>query len=340
MMAETVKGTRADTISEYGHPTPLSSMLGLSARLLKCRATYSRVQVHRLFHNVRAYKEDKRWPGWQVIIGIEAHAQIKSRRKLFSGMCCVFYFRCPTDTNFVTESLTSDVGELHNIHVSPFDAAFPGTLPVSIKDLCKRSTTHLSKQKLNQKCVDLALRTALALRCDIQPRSSFDRKHYFYPDLPAGYQITQQYGAFYFLFSSCKTHAISRSAPIALKGELDLTLQNTHPFRVRIKQIQLEQVCQLINPSRSINSILVQDTAKSTFVPRTRTSHIDLNRAGTGLMEIVSEPDLRSVLHPYIVSITEPYNVVLRKRLVLMCALCKLFCELLVPAMGTWNRSL
>ncbi|KAJ7134432.1 Glutamyl-tRNA amidotransferase B subunit [Mycena epipterygia] len=171
-------------------------------------------RLRRAFH-------DQRWPGWQVIIGIETHAQIKSREKLFSN------------------SLTSSLGEAPNTHVSPFDAAFPGTLP-----------------KLNQNCADLALRTAIALNSKIQTRSSFDRKHYFYSDLPAGYQITQQY------------------APIALKGHLHIPNRDSP---IRIKQIQLEQ-----------------DTAKSTFDPRTRTSNIDLNRAGTGLLEIVTEPDLRS----------------------------------------------
>ncbi|GLB34182.1 putative PET112 [Lyophyllum shimeji] len=191
-------------------------------RLCQCRAR--QLQPFRRFHDARVYKEDPRWLGWQVVIGIETHAQIKSRRKLFS------------------ESLTSVPGETPNTHVSMFDAAFPGTLP-----------------KLNHKCVDLALRAAVALQSDIQTRSSFDRKHYFYSDLPSGYQITQQY------------------APIAIGGRLSVALPNSPPFEVRIKQIQLEQ-----------------DTAKSTLNPRTRTSHIDLNRAGTGLMEIVSEPDLRS----------------------------------------------
>ncbi|KAJ7459694.1 glutamyl-tRNA amidotransferase [Mycena latifolia] len=171
-------------------------------------------RLHRAFH-------DHRWPGWQVVIGIETHAQIQSRQKLFSN------------------SLTSGLGEAPNIHVSPFDAAFPGTLPI-----------------LNQNCVDLALRTAIALNSKIQPRSSFDRKHYFYSDLPAGYQITQYY------------------SPIALEGHLYIPDRDSP---IRIKQIQLEQ-----------------DTAKSTFDPHTRTSNIDLNRAGTGLLEIVTEPDLRS----------------------------------------------
>ncbi|KAJ6512108.1 glutamyl-tRNA amidotransferase [Mycena vitilis] len=171
-------------------------------------------QLRRAFH-------DQRWPGWQVVIGIETHAQIKSREKLFSN------------------SLTSGLGEAPNIHVSPFDAAFPGTLP-----------------KLNQVCVDLALRTAIALDSEIQTRSSFDRKHYFYSDLPSGYQITQHY------------------APIALGGRLHIPNRDSP---IRIMQIQLEQ-----------------DTAKSTFDPCARTSNIDLNRAGTGLLEIVTEPDLRS----------------------------------------------
>ncbi|KAF9534608.1 glutamyl-tRNA amidotransferase [Crepidotus variabilis] len=178
----------------------------------------------RAFHDVRSYKEDTRWPGWQVIVGIETHAQLKSRRKLFS------------------ESLTSSLADKINSNVSPFDAAFPGTLP-----------------KVNSKCVDLALRTALALKCQVASRSLFDRKHYFYSDLASGYQITQQY------------------APLAKNGELELEIPNLPPIKVRIKQIQLEQ-----------------DTAKSTFNSRTQTSNIDLNRAGTGLMEIVSEPDLRS----------------------------------------------
>ncbi|KAJ7696001.1 Glutamyl-tRNA amidotransferase B subunit [Mycena rosella] len=183
--------------------------------ILPCRPpTRLALLARRLFH-------DQRWPGWQVVIGIETHAQIHSRQKLFSN------------------SLTSGLGEAPNTHVSPFDAAFPGTLPI-----------------LNQNCVDLALRTAIALNSKIQTRSSFDRKHYFYSDLPAGYQITQHY------------------TPIALEGHLHIPNRDSP---IRIKQIQLEQ-----------------DTAKSTFDPHTRTSNIDLNRAGTGLLEIVTEPDLRS----------------------------------------------
>ncbi|KAI0722383.1 Glutamyl-tRNA amidotransferase B subunit [Cerioporus squamosus] len=172
-------------------------------------------------HAVRAHKEDARWPGWELVVGIEVHAQIKSRRKLFS------------------DALSSDLTTPPNTHVVPFDAAFPGTLP-----------------HLNPKCVELGVRTAIALKAEVQHRSAFDRKHYFYADLPSGYQITQQY------------------APIARNGRLDL---EKNGISVRVKQVQLEQ-----------------DTGKSTFLPRNRITAIDLNRAGMPLMEIVSEPDMRS----------------------------------------------
>ncbi|KAG8218999.1 glutamyl-tRNA(Gln) amidotransferase subunit B [Butyriboletus roseoflavus] len=172
-------------------------------------------------HGEHAIREDKRWPGWEVIVGIEVHAQIKSRRKLFS------------------DALTSKPGEIPNSFVTFYDAALPGTLPT-----------------LNPKCVELAVRTAIALNSHVQPRSAFDRKHYFYSDLPAGYQITQRY------------------APLAKGGYLDLSRDGV---RVGITQIQLEQ-----------------DTAKSIFDARRRITQVDLNRAGSGLMEIVSEPEMRS----------------------------------------------
>ncbi|KAI0268154.1 Glutamyl-tRNA amidotransferase B subunit [Gloeopeniophorella convolvens] len=174
-----------------------------------------------LTNAVRTSEQDSRWPGWQVVIGLEVHAQIKSREKLFS------------------QTWSSDSGSAPNSHVSPYDAAFPGTLP-----------------RLNPACVDLALRAAIALKSDVQLRSTFDRKHYFYPDLPAGYQITQRYN------------------PLARGGHLFLPQSDA---TVRIEQIQLEQ-----------------DTGKTVFESRRRLSSIDLNRAGTALMEVVSRPDLRS----------------------------------------------
>ncbi|KAH9977679.1 glutamyl-tRNA amidotransferase [Lactifluus volemus] len=172
-------------------------------------------------NSVKSFKQDNRWPGWQVIIGIEVHAQLKSREKLFS------------------HAWSPDLGNTPNSHVSPYDAAFPGTLP-----------------HLNPTCVNLALRTAIAFQSNIQQKSTFDRKHYFYSDLPAGYQITQHY------------------SPIARGGHVFLPQSDVS---VRIEQIQLEQ-----------------DTGKSMFEPRRQLSSIDLNRAGTGLMEIVSKPDIRS----------------------------------------------
>ncbi|KAI9447932.1 Glutamyl-tRNA amidotransferase B subunit [Lactarius indigo] len=174
-----------------------------------------------LTNTVRTFEKGNLWPGWEVVIGIEVHAQIKSRKKLFS------------------HAWTPDLGSTPNSCVSPYDAAFPGTLP-----------------RLNPACISLALRTAIALQSDIQHRSAFDRKHYFYSDLPAGYQITQHY------------HPIARGGHIFLP-QSDVS--------VRIEQIQLEQ-----------------DTGKSMFEPRRRLLSIDLNRAGMGLMEIVSKPDLRS----------------------------------------------
>ncbi|KIM22544.1 hypothetical protein M408DRAFT_332902 [Serendipita vermifera MAFF 305830] len=165
-------------------------------------------------------KISSKWPGWNLVIGIEVHAQLKTRQKLFSNSLA-------TEDNFVPT----------NERVSLFDAAFPGTLPI-----------------INPTCVSLAARTALALRADIQSRSSFDRKHYFYGDLPVGYQITQNY------------------APFAKDGYLELVKSQK---RIRIKQIQLEQ-----------------DTAKSLHVGD-KIQH-DLNRVGMPLLEIVSHPDLSS----------------------------------------------
>jgi len=123
--------------------------------------------------------------GWQVVIGIETHAQIKSRLKLFS------------------KAPTALLNHPVNTRYNALDASFPGTLP-----------------QLNRKCIDLALRAALALNCSVQTRSSFDRKHYFYSDQPVGYQITQHY------------------APFALNGRITLP---KFDLPVRIKQIQLEQ---------------------------------------------------------------------------------------------------
>ncbi|GJJ69220.1 aspartyl-tRNA(Asn)/glutamyl-tRNA(Gln) amidotransferase subunit B [Entomortierella parvispora] len=162
---------------------------------------------------------------WEPIIGLEIHAQIKSATKLFSEARTIF--NAPTNTN-----------------VTLIDAAYPGTLP-----------------QLSQECVDLAIKTALALDAHIYPVSSFDRKHYFYPDLPQGYQITQHY------------------EPLAQNGKVELSSLDglDYSLTIGIEQLQLEQ-----------------DTGKSLHDVYPGETLLDLNRAGTGLMEIVTKPDMRS----------------------------------------------
>ncbi|KAI7865013.1 aspartyl/glutamyl-tRNA amidotransferase subunit B [Spinellus fusiger] len=162
---------------------------------------------------------------WEAVIGIEVHAQINSTTKLFS------------------DTLTS-FNDPVNTRVSIVDAAFPGVQPT-----------------LNSRCVDLAVKTALALESKVQLYSTFDRKHYFYPDLPQGYQITQ------------------KREPIALGGHICLTELDglDEPLSVGIEQLQLEQ-----------------DTGKSMHDMQPGYTLLDLNRAGTGLMEIVTKPDMRS----------------------------------------------
>ncbi|KAK9540564.1 hypothetical protein VZT92_003007 [Zoarces viviparus] len=161
------------------------------------------------------------------VVGLEVHAQINSKTKLFSGS--PVGFSAPP-----------------NCLVSPFDASLPGTLPV-----------------LNKRCVEAAVMTGLALNCTINKKSLFDRKHYFYADLPAGYQITQL------------------RRPIAVDGMLTYSLlggkKRSQVIRktVTIKQIQLEQ-----------------DSGKSLHDDLRSQTLIDLNRAGVGLMELVMEPDM------------------------------------------------
>ncbi|OZJ06773.1 hypothetical protein BZG36_00420 [Bifiguratus adelaidae] len=164
---------------------------------------------------------------WEAVVGLEVHAQLKTRSKLFSEEATPTSFNAPV-----------------NSRVSVIDAAFPGVQP-----------------SLNKACVDLAVKTALALKCKVHQKSCFDRKHYFYPDLPQGYQITQQY------------------EPIATGGKIIVdTLDGLdHDLEVKIHQIQLEQ-----------------DTGKSSRDLVPGHTLVDLNRAGTGLIEIVTKPDMRS----------------------------------------------
>ena len=160
---------------------------------------------------------------WEVVIGMEIHAQVTSRSKLFSGASTQF-------------------GGEPNSHVSLVDAAMPGMLPV-----------------INEECVAQAVRTGLGLNAAINKRSVFDRKNYFYPDLPQGYQISQ--------FKS----------PIVGEGVVLVDLTPTEQIEVGIERLHLEQ-----------------DAGKSLHDQSPSESFVDLNRSGVALMEIVSRPDLRS----------------------------------------------
>ena len=159
---------------------------------------------------------------WEVVIGLEVHAQAVSNAKLFSGASAVF-------------------GADPNTQVTFLDAGMPGMLPV-----------------LNKACVDQAIKTGLGMNSTINKVSVFDRKNYFYPDLPLGYQISQ----FYY--------------PIVTGGYIDIDLEN-EVKRINITRLHLEQ-----------------DAGKSTHDLHPSLSYIDFNRAGVALMEIVSEPEMRS----------------------------------------------
>lgn len=160
---------------------------------------------------------------WELVIGLEVHAQVISQSKLFSGAPTAF-------------------GGEPNSQVSFVDAAMPGMLPV-----------------LNGECVRQAVRTGLALGCRINRWSRFDRKNYFYADLPAGYQISQY------------------QHPIVGEGAIEIELDDGSRRTVGIERIHLEQ-----------------DAGKSIHDLSPELSFVDLNRAGVALMEIVSRPDLRS----------------------------------------------
>jgi aspartyl-tRNA(Asn)/glutamyl-tRNA(Gln) amidotransferase subunit B len=159
---------------------------------------------------------------WEVVIGLEVHAQVTSNSKLFSGASTAFD------------------GE-PNSHVSLVDAAMPGMLPV-----------------INEECVRQAVRTGLGLNAQINLRSVFDRKNYFYPDLPQGYQISQY------------------KSPIVGEGEVVVELDGGKSATIGIERLHLEQ-----------------DAGKSLHDQRADASLVDLNRSGVALMEIVSKPDIR-----------------------------------------------
>ncbi|HWK38731.1 MAG TPA: Asp-tRNA(Asn)/Glu-tRNA(Gln) amidotransferase subunit GatB [Hyphomicrobium sp.] len=159
---------------------------------------------------------------WEVIVGLEVHAQVASQSKLFSGAATAF-------------------GADPNSHVSLIDAAMPGMLPV-----------------INAECIAQAVRTGLGLNAKINLKSVFDRKNYFYPDLPQGYQISQY------------------KQPIVGEGEIEIDVDG-ETMIVGIERLHLEQ-----------------DAGKSIHDQHPDYSYVDLNRSGVALMEIVSKPDMRS----------------------------------------------
>ncbi|MCF8878830.1 Asp-tRNA(Asn)/Glu-tRNA(Gln) amidotransferase subunit GatB [Hyphobacterium sp. SN044] len=160
---------------------------------------------------------------WELVLGLEVHAQVMSESKLFSGAATAY-------------------GAPPNTQVSLVDAAMPGMLPV-----------------INAHCVEQAIRTGLGLNAKINTYSRFDRKNYFYPDLPQGYQISQfQY-------------------PIVGEGEIECERDDGSIFTVRIERLHLEQ-----------------DAGKSIHDLDPNATYVDLNRSGVALMEIVSKPDIRS----------------------------------------------
>lgn len=170
-----------------------------------------------------AYTLEGRTGTWEVVCGLEIHAQVVSQSKLFSGASATY-------------------GGAPNAHVSFVDAGFPGMLPV-----------------INKECVAQAVRTGLGLKAQINLFSRFDRKNYFYADLPNGYQISQF------------------AHPVVGTGNVEIELQDGTIKHIGITRLHLEQ-----------------DAGKSMHDQHVSKSVIDLNRAGVALMEIVSEPDIRS----------------------------------------------
>ena len=159
---------------------------------------------------------------WEIVVGLEVHAQVASASKLFSGASTAF-------------------GGDPNSHVSLVDAAMPGMLPV-----------------INSECIAQAVRTGLGIKAAINLKSVFDRKNYFYPDLPQGYQISQY------------------KQPIVGEGEVEIDVDG-ETMKVGIERLHLEQ-----------------DAGKSIHDQHPEYSYVDLNRSGVALMEIVSKPDMRS----------------------------------------------
>ena len=164
---------------------------------------------------------------WEVVVGLEVHAQVTSNSKLFSGAATAF-------------------GAEPNTQVSLVDAAMPGMLPVP-----------------NAECIRQAVRTGLAINAQINKWSRFDRKNYFYADLPQGYQISQLYH------------------PLVGEGQIEISLDDKNP-EAEVKVIGIERIH------------VEQDAGKLMHDQHPTMSYVDLNRSGVALMEIVSRPDIRS----------------------------------------------
>ena len=162
---------------------------------------------------------------WETVIGLEIHAQVKSNSKLFSSSSTTF-------------------GSKSNSQVSLVDAAMPGMLPV-----------------INKYCIEQAIKTGIGLNAKINNYSVFDRKNYFYADLPQGYQISQY------------------KHPIVGEGKVTIDFKDGNSKDIRITRLHLEQ-----------------DAGKSLHDQNPTKTYVDLNRSGIALMEIVSEPDIRSCL--------------------------------------------
>lgn len=165
---------------------------------------------------------------WEIVVGLEVHAQVTSKSKLFSGASTAF-------------------GAEQNANVSLVDAAMPGMLPV-----------------INMECVKQAVHTGLGLKAQINKKSVFDRKNYFYPDLPQGYQISQF------------------QQPIVGEGKITISVGPDNKGQFEDVEIGIERLH------------LEQDAGKSIHDQHPTMSYVDLNRAGVALMEIVSKPDIRS----------------------------------------------
>jgi len=169
------------------------------------------------------YRIQGRTGEWEIVLGLEVHAQVASNAKLFSGAATGF-------------------GAEPNTHVSLVDAGFPGMLPV-----------------INRYCVEQAVKTGFGLKAQINAFSRFDRKNYFYPDLPQGYQISQF------------------KEPVVGEGSLEVEREDGSRFTVGIERLHLEQ-----------------DAGKSVHDMDPHWTYVDLNRSGVALMEIVSKPNMRS----------------------------------------------